>query len=102
MEALAERYPREKPTQQRLAALAGVKQPSVNDWHDRYPSMDTAVRLATNLGVCVEWLLTERGPKHPPKATQDDLGSLAAVWPQLDEQQRAQIARYADFLKEEG
>lgn len=98
MEALRERYPREKPTQTRLAALAGVRQPTVNDWKEAYPTMETAVRLAENLNVCVEWLWTERGPKHPPKSADVP---LATVWPELDEDQRTQVERFADFLKQE-
>jgi hypothetical protein len=29
------------------------------------PTMENAVALAEKLDVCVEWLLTGRGPKHP-------------------------------------
>jgi hypothetical protein len=101
MEALGDRFPREKPTQVRLAALAGVKQPTVNDWREGYPSMDTAVRLSENLGICVEWLLTERGPKRPPDSKKDEAEEISGIWRQLDERQRAQLARYADFIKDE-
>jgi DNA-binding XRE family transcriptional regulator len=97
MEALAERFPKEKPTQGRLAALAGVKQPTVNDWKDGYPAMDTAVRLATALGVCVEWLFTERGPTSPPDA---DNPTLALLLSQLDDRQKARLARLAEVLKD--
>jgi hypothetical protein len=98
MEALEERYPKQKPTQGRLAALAGIKQPSVNDWKTGYPAMDTAVRLAMNLGVCVEWLMTERGPKRPPDS---DNPSLALLLSQLDDRQKARLARLAEVLKDE-
>jgi hypothetical protein len=97
MEALAERYPKEKATQGKLAALAGVKQPSVNDWKDAYPSMDTAVRLSLALGVCVEWLMTERGPKRPPDA---DNPTLALLLSQLDDRQKARLAKLAEVLKD--
>jgi hypothetical protein len=97
MEALAERYPRDKPTQAKLAAIAGVKQPSVNDWKDGYPTMDTAARLALALGVCVEWLLTERGPKRPPDA---DNPTLALLLSQLDDRQKARLAKLAEVLKD--
>ena len=95
-EALKERYPKEKATQQRLAALAGVKQPSVNDWHTGAPAMDTGVRLAENLDVCVEWLYTERGPKKPPRPTQEEVQQLLKG---LDENQLQQVLRFADFIK---
>ena len=98
MEALAERFPREKPTQGKLAQVAGIKQPSVNDWKDGYPAMDTAVRTATALGICVEWLLTERGPKRPPDADNPTLGLLLS---QLDDRQKARLAKLAEVLKDD-
>lgn len=100
-EALREKFPREKPTQAKLAAYAGIKQPSVNDWKDGAPAMDTGIRLALALEVCVEWLYTERGPKRPPKATPDQLGPLSPIWAKLDEKQKARLARVADALKDE-
>lgn len=105
MEALGDKYPREKPTQIRLAHLAGVKQPSVNGWGEdgSYPSMPTAVKLAEALDVCVEWLLTERGPKFAQKSLQADqqLFPLISDWSKLKDEQRRQIVRYADFIKTE-
>jgi len=101
MEALREKFPRDKPTQGKLAALAGVKQPSVNDWKDGAPAIDTGVRLALALDVCVEWLYTERGPKRPVKAKPDDLGPLSPIWGTLDTKQKERLARLADFLKDE-
>lgn len=43
LEALSEKFPRERPSQVRLAQLAGVKQPSVAAWGDgeTYPAMGT-------------------------------------------------------------
>lgn len=102
IEALQEKFPRDKPTQVKLAALAGVRQPTVNDWKEGVPAIDTGVRLAEALGVCVEWLYTERGPKRPPKAATDTLGPLSPIWSQLTDKQRIALARYADFLKDEG
>jgi hypothetical protein len=98
MEALTERFPREKPTQGKLAQVAGIKQPSVNDWKDGYPAMETAVRTATALGVCVEWLLTERGPKHPPQSSDPTLAMLLS---QLDDRQKTRLAKLAELLKDD-
>ena len=98
MEALTEKFPKEKPTQGRLAQVAGVKQPSVNDWKDGYPAMETAVRLSTALGVCVEWLLTERGPKHPPAGSDP---TLALLLSQLDDRQKMRLAKLAEVLKDD-
>lgn len=55
-----------KATQATAARIVGVSQPSVSDWaKGSIPRMSHAVRLANRLGVCVEWLLTGRGPKVP-------------------------------------
>lgn len=98
MEALKERFPTQKPTQGKLAQVAGIKQPSVNDWKTGAPGMDTAIRTALALGVCVEWLLTERGPKRPPEGGDP---TLALLLSQLDDRQKARLARLAEVLKDE-
>lgn len=102
MEALRERYPRQKPTQELLAGLAGVKQPTVVAWRTGYPTMETAVRLAVALDVCVEWLLTGRGPKRPGKPEVRDMDQLEPTWAELTTQQKTEVARYADYLHEQG
>ena len=33
---------------------------------EKLPSMDKAIEIATKFNVCVEWLLTGRGPQRPP------------------------------------
>lgn len=38
----------------------------------KLPSMETALLIARKTGVCVEWLLTGRGPKHPGPVTNPD------------------------------
>lgn len=102
LEALSEKYPKKKPTQTRLAELAGVSQPTVNEWGepDRYPSMPTAVKLSRELDICVEWLLTERGPKYAtlPEPTLDP---LLTQWRGLRDEQRAQLARFAEFMRDD-
>lgn len=40
---------------------------------EKLPSMDKAVEIAVKLQVCVEWLLTGRGPLQPPKPAVDVL-----------------------------
>lgn len=75
-----------KPTQTGAAKLVGISQPSVAEWKevDGYPTMSNAVTLAKKLGVCVEWLLLERGPKHP--IPEDPLAQrLWGMWPLLDD-----------------
>jgi len=45
---------------------------------EKLPSMEKAVEIALKLGVCVEWLLTGRGPMQPlqPAADVLDLSEL--------------------------
>jgi hypothetical protein len=101
MEALRDRHPRERPTQMRLAKIAGVSQPAVHEWGlpDRAPAHPQVLRLAKELNVCVEWLYTERGPKNPPQPEAAE--PFLEKWQQLDETTREQIARFADFIKTE-
>lgn len=85
------------PPQHEIGALIGIRQPSVAKWKaGKLPEMKHAIALAEKLHVCVEWLLTERGPKFPAGAD-PGLQSLLAVWtarPDL----RAEIADYAAYL----
>jgi len=62
LEALRDRYPRDRPTQVRLAKIAGVSQPAVHEWGfpERGPDHAAVLRIAKETGVCVEWLYTER------------------------------------------
>lgn len=53
--------------QNEIAKSLGIT--TVMSWNyihgEKLPAMKTAVALATRLGVCVEWLLTGRGPMRP-------------------------------------
>lgn len=102
LEALKDRHPKERPTQTRLAKITGVSQPAVFEWGlpGRAPDHAKVLKLATELNVCVEWLYTGRGPKHPQKVT-DSPEPFLRDWDKLDPELRRQIARYADFVKTE-
>jgi hypothetical protein len=87
---------RMKPTQKGAADLIGIKQPSVNDWTKPggYPTIDNAVALAQKLNVCVEWLMTERGPKRPlPEDVTAQV--LWELWPRVDDDAKREIVRLA-------
>lgn len=50
-----------------LVRLFGVSSATVNDWRHgkKCPTMKNALDIAIKLNVCVEWILTGRGPKKP-------------------------------------
>lgn len=53
----------------------GVSGPAVTYWWngDRLPTMNQAIIIATEMGCCVEWLLTGRGPMRPLPSEMDCL-----------------------------
>lgn len=58
-----------KPTQKAAGALIGIAQSSVHKWTTGgLPMVEHCVALAIKLHVSVEWLYSERGPKHPMDA----------------------------------
>ena len=50
-----------------LVKLFGVSYATINDWRKgkKCPTMKNAIDIAMKLDICVEWLLTGRGRKHP-------------------------------------
>lgn len=71
-------------TQPVLARLFGVSTTII--WHylngEKLPSMAKAILISTKLGVCVEWLLTGRGPMTPAK-NQTDMIDASQVLPEI-------------------
>lgn len=65
-------------TQKQIARFLGVSQPMISDiaTGKKLPDMENAIRWAIKLGVCVDWLLTERGPKHPEPQEESSAGKL--------------------------
>lgn len=101
LEALKDRYPRERATQVRLAKIVGVSQPAVFEWKlpGRAPEHAGVIKLAKELNVCVEWLYTERGPKHP--SVTPDAEPFVQTFQALDPELKRQAERYIDFLRGE-
>ena len=56
----------------------------------KLPSMEKAIEIAEKLGVCVEWLLTGRGPKYPPKPP-DETIDISEISPEMREGLRTLI-----------
>ena len=97
-----------KPTTQTFAAgFAQVTQPSVSLWNkpNAGPELATGVSLANRLNVCVEWLYTGRGPKHPGVPGDPHAEVLQGLWPQLSEETKRDLigmARLKAMPKEDG
>ena len=75
-----------------LSKLFDVSISTVHDWRKgrKLPSMDSAIMLGMTLGVCVEWLLTGRGPRHP--GLPDDDGIDEPAWRDLPQDARHHFA----------
>ena len=84
-------------TQVEAARIARVTQPTVSDWNKPggYPTIENAVSLGRGLNVCVEWLLTERGPKNPGPPAEADAQELWSLWPHLDDRTKVRIVTIA-------
>jgi len=68
------------PTAQvKLGKKLGVSGPMAHAYKtgEKLPAMATAIRIAKLLDVCVEWLLTGRGPMTPGDAAKDDVLDLS-------------------------
>lgn len=82
-----------KLSQAELARRVGVKRSAVTQWEHpagTVPSMPHLLRIATETGICTEWLATARGPMHsatesPSPAVDDDA---------LDPTEREALARF--------
>lgn len=90
-----------KITQRQVALLAGVSQPSVVKWQRGGPIDPSNLRdLAIKLDVAVEWLNTGRGPRFPGEAADPVLDALWVLATRMDELQRMELVRYAQYLAE--
>lgn len=89
-----------KPTQVECARLIGVKQPSVAEWAsgETAPSMENSRILAKKLGVCVEWILTEQGPKHPGPPMEPEAQAVWDAWSRIPPDDRGRAAGFVEAL----
>lgn len=78
-----------KLSQQVVAELVGVSQPSFSEWERDIsnPSVDSLVVLANVLGVSFEWLATGRGDMHyiPTAASQNVAKYIVSMPPDQQE-----------------
>lgn len=75
------------PTQIYAADMVGVKQSSVSLWNKPggVPELEKVLIFAKRLNVCVEWLYTGRGAKHPEPASDEYMEVLKGLWPRVPE-----------------
>lgn len=89
-------------TQQGVAQMLGISQPSVAEWNrGGMPTIDRARSAAEKSGLCVEWLYTERGPKFPSPADSEDplLRELVGIWEKLTAESKAQLIGTAKLMR---
>lgn len=75
-----------------IAGQLDMSQGSVNRWqrNEGLPELDTVRDLALKGRVCVEWLLTGRGPKRPIRHDEETM-DLLRVWSELNENGRHHV-----------
>ncbi len=84
------------------AKLIGIKQPSVAEWQagTSMPSIANVTKLAVKTNVCVEWLYTNRGPKHPGPPAEALAERLWSSWGRLSNDDKIELAGYAAIKAE--
>lgn len=82
-------------TQKELAKELGISQPMFSQMlsGDKLPSQAKAIEIAVFFDVCVEYLLSGRGPIHPGVAAEDMLDLS-----QLDSKSKAVMRAMLDSL----
>lgn len=93
---------RELPATQKYFAerILHIKQPSIAEWNRPgvYPRMENAIAAAIALGVAVEWLLTERGPKYVLPKNEADSEAMFRIWHEMDGIARSRLLAHAQIL----
>lgn len=88
------------PTQAECAGLLGVRQPSVSEWAsgETAPSIENARKLAKKLNVCVEWILTEQGPKRPGPPMEPEAQAVWDAWGRVPPDDRGRVVGFVEAL----
>lgn len=84
-----------------LSKLFAVEGSTVSDWRNgkKCPTMENAILIGEKLDVCVEWLLTGRGPMHPPP--QEDDGGTYLDISQLPKGQQVHLKALVHAIQEQ-
>jgi len=102
-EACREAVPKLPDTNKELGKIFDVSGPMITYWRkgQKLPAMETAQVIAKRCGVCVEWLLTGRGPKYPEisnKQITQAANIVLQALPELADSQLDLLARMAQEL----
>ena len=93
-------------SQRKLGKRFDVSGPTVNEWlkGKKMPGIETAIRVALTLDVCVEYLLTGRGPKRPglPHEDGDDGDGTHLDISQLPHGQQVHLRALVHSIQEQG
>ena len=87
-------------TQTAVAKTCRITQPSVQRWAvgSNLPTLKQAIRFCLKTGVCVEWLYTERGPKHPEAKPGSTTEAVLQIFHALDEDGKKEVLRHAEYI----
>jgi hypothetical protein len=100
---LAEMVGKDFPANNQAAVgkLFSVGQSAVTKWKTGKdtPALPRAIEMAKEYGVCVEWLLTGRGPKHPGDTTDPALTRLLEFWQALSPATKNEVIEFAAFKR---
>ncbi len=93
-------------SQRKLGKRFDVSGPTGNEWlkGKKMPGIETAIRVALILDVCVEYLLTGRGPKRPglPDEDGDDGDGTHLDISQLPHGQQVHLRALVHSIQEQG
>ena len=90
-----------KNNQAAVGKLFKVGQSAITKWKTGKdtPALPRAIDIAIEYGVCVEWLLTGRGPKHPFDAPDADMARLLEFWSKLLPDTKHHVVGYAAYRR---
>lgn len=91
---------RKSVSQTEIAREIDVGQTAVSSYKtgEKTPSMDVAVKLADYAGMCVEHLLTGKGPQRPWGTMDAQFQTLVQFWENLDDAARMKLLEHAELL----
>ena len=86
-------------TQTAVAKTCGITQPAVQRWAvgSNTPTLKQAITFCQKTGVCVEWLYTGRGPKHPEAKPGSATEAVLQIFHALDNESKNEVLRFAEF-----